>query len=876
MNETNTMNTTNQSTTIPYLSSSDIRNRFKQFFEKHQHTWVASSSLVPAQDPTLLFTNAGMVQFKDVFLGYESRDYTRAASSQRCVRAGGKHNDLERVGLTARHHTFFEMLGNFSFGDYFKREAIVFAWNFLTKELNLPKEKLWITVFKDDIEAEKIWLEEMGVDPSRFSRCGEDDNFWSMGATGPCGPCTEIFYDHGDHIWGGPPGSPDADGDRYIEIWNLVFMQYNRDANGLLSPLPKPSVDTGMGLERISAVMQGVHNNYDTDLFIPLIKAAAKLCNQFDTSLTSLRVLADHIRSASFLICDGVLPNNEGRGYVLRRIIRRALRHGNQLGQTQVFFHQLVPTLVSIMGQAYPELIQHQEKITQIILQEENLFSGTLNQGLKLFREMISQLKDSVIPGHIVFKLYDTYGFPVDLTADLARDYQLSIDEAGFEIAMETQRQRSRDASQFNAEQIAITGHAPTEFTGYLPHHSLSQSTLPSRIIALYKDGQFVNELKAGEKGSVILDSTPFYAESGGQVGDMGELKNDSGLFKVLDTVKQGKTHLHLGKCEKGKLTIDSTILPTVDTQRRSATVLNHTATHLLHHALRSILGNEVVQKGSLVAPDRLRFDFAYSHPLETKQLIEIEDVVNQAIRDNARAQVNITTPEDAQKQGALALFGEKYGREVRVVQFGHSIELCGGTHAEQTGDIGIFKIISESGIAAGIRRIEAITGTAALIYWRQQMNEFEKRLAESLEKEKKLEKELQTLKEKQTLSACKLLEKNIKFIESKSQTFSYLIALTEDIEGKQLRVACDYFTAKYSNSIIILAHPKALRLSVVISVSPALTEQISARDLLKELNILLDGKGGGKSDFAEGGAPYTESTPSKFMQFEKTLQTLI
>lgn len=869
------MKTSDSSKSPIYLGSHEIRKRFKDFFEHHQHTWVASSSLIPAQDPTLLFTNAGMVQFKDVFLGYESRDYTRAASSQRCVRAGGKHNDLERVGFTARHHTFFEMLGNFSFGDYFKREAISFAWHFLTKELGLPPEKLWITVFKDDIEAEKIWLEEMGVDPARFSRCGEDDNFWSMGPTGPCGPCTEIFYDHGQDIFGGPPGSPDADGDRYIEIWNLVFMQYNRDTHGNLSPLPKPSVDTGMGLERISAVLQGVHNNYDTDLFVPLIQAAAKLCNQSDMSLLSLRVLADHIRSASFLICDGVLPNNEGRGYVLRRIIRRALRHGNQLGQTQVFFHQLVPTLVSIMGSAYPELIQNEQKITQTILQEENLFSGTLNQGLKLFREMVAQLEEPVIPGHIVFKLYDTYGFPVDLTADLARDYHLTLDEAGFEIAMKEQRQRSRDASQFNAEQIAITGHAPTEFTGYLSEKKLSQFQFPSRIIALYKDGQFVNELKSGEKGSVILDSTPFYAESGGQVGDLGELQNEHGLFKVLDTVKQGKTHLHLGKCEKGMLTVDSPIFPRVDVKRRSATILNHTATHLLHHALRSILGNEVVQKGSLVAPDRLRFDFAYSHALDAKQLLKIEDAVNQAIRDNAPAQVQVTSPEEAQKQGALALFGEKYGREVRVIQFGNSIELCGGTHAEQTADIGIFKIISESGIASGIRRIEAVTGNAALMYWREQLNDFEKRLHESTEKEKKLEKELQTLKEKSTFTACRQLENQIKMLERSNQTFHYLIAMTEEIEGKQLRTATDYFISKYPNSVIILAHPKNQRLSIVVSVSASLTQTISALQLLKDLNTLLDGKGGGKSDFAEGGAPYTESTAAKLMQFEKTIQTI-
>ncbi len=598
-----------------FLTSNDIRSRFLDYFTKHGHTVVASSSLIPGTDPTLLFTNAGMVQFKDVFLGTDPRPYHRAASSQRCVRAGGKHNDLERVGYTARHHTFFEMLGNFSFGDYFKREAIQFAWQFLTEEMHLPAEKLWVTVYEKDQEAEDIWLKEMKIDPKRFSRCGEADNFWSMGPTGPCGPCTEIFYDHGENIPGGPPGSPDADGDRYIEIWNLVFMQFNRAADGTMTPLPKPSVDTGMGLERISAVMQGVHNNYETDTFAHLIKAAAKLTSDSPDAIFSLRVIADHIRSVSFLIVDGVTPSNEGRGYVLRRIIRRALRHGNQLGQTEPFFYKLVQALAETMGEAYPELKTQQKHIEKVIKQEEEQFGATLAQGLKHFEGITSELKGKVIPGEMVFKLYDTYGFPADLTADIAREHGLSIDEAGFEDAMNKQRERSRQSSQFNTEYtVAKDSHPPTEFTGHKPMTENLQET--GKIIALYRDGQFVETLNAGDKGSIILDRTPFYAESGGQVGDQGILRiNQETFFRVLDTIKQGHMHMHLGKLEKGKLSINDEVIAEIDVKRRAATVLNHSATHILHMVLKQVLGAHAMQKGSLVEPERLRFDFTHSAP---------------------------------------------------------------------------------------------------------------------------------------------------------------------------------------------------------------------------------------------------------------------
>ncbi|HEX4045392.1 MAG TPA: alanine--tRNA ligase, partial [Gammaproteobacteria bacterium] len=738
---------TKQNTT---LSTNDIRRLFLTYFQKNGHTIVRSSSLIPANDPTLLFTNAGMVQFKDVFLGKEQRDYRCATSSQRCVRAGGKHNDLERVGYTARHHTFFEMLGNFSFGDYFKREAIRFAWEFLVNELHLPPEKLWVTVYQDDAEAEAIWLKEMRIDPSRFSRCGEEDNFWSMGPTGPCGPCTEIFYDHGPRIAGGPPGTPEADGDRYIEIWNIVFMQYDRAADGSLTPLPKPSVDTGMGLERIAAVLQGVHNNYDTDSFQPLIHATAQLAGLKDTQDFSLRVIADHIRSCSFLIVDGVLPANEGRGYVLRRIIRRALRHGNKLGLSLPFFYTLVPTLVAVMGEAYPELTEAAPRIETVLRQEEEQFSATLAQGLKLFEQITSTLTGDIISGETAFKLYDTYGFPIDLTADMARERHLMIDYDGFEMAMSQQRDRSRQASQFTVEyQAAQIDQPPTEFTG----HQAVLTPETGKILAIYREGKFVDSLQHGEKGSIVLDRTPFYAEAGGQVGDQGVLYGNNpetpALFKVLDTIKQGHTHLHLGKLEKGSLKIGDSVTATIDAKRRAATVLNHTATHLLHRVLKQVLGEHALQKGSLVEPDRLRFDFSHHAPVSTAELQQIEQLVNQEVRANHTAQVEITTPEAAIASGAVALFGEKYGNKVRVVHFGDSVELCGGTHAEHTGNIGFFKITNETGVAAGIRRIEAVTGDAALQFVAKRELELQQKQQQTEERVHQLEKETQQLKDK-------------------------------------------------------------------------------------------------------------------------------
>lgn len=682
---------------IPFMTANQIRSEFLKYFHDREHEVIASSSLIPGNDPTLLFTNAGMVQFKDVFLGTDKRPYHRAASSQRCVRAGGKHNDLERVGYTARHHTFFEMLGNFSFGDYFKRDAIHYAWEFLTQVLHLPAEKLWVTVYEQDKEAEDIWFNDIKIDRKRFSRCGEKDNFWSMGATGPCGPCTEIFYDHGAHIFGGPPGSPDEDGDRYIEIWNLVFMQYDRAADGTLTPLPKPSVDTGMGLERISAVMQDVENNYDIDLFWQLILFIANLANTKELKNFSLRVIADHIRSAAFLICDGVLPSNEGRGYVLRRIIRRALRHGHKLGLTNAFFYKIIAPLTKAMGEAYPELIQKQAYLEKILRQEEEQFSQTLSQGIKLFEQVIQTLHGKLIPGDVVFKLYDTYGFPVDLTADMARERDLEIDIAGFEEEMTKQRERSRQASKFEADyQVNTDAQQATQFTGY---HDLSQ-TFTGKIVALYHEGQSVNELSTGEKGSVVLDSTPFYAESGGQVGDQGILKSANQLFIVTDTIKQGVAHVHIGTLTKGKLHIGDNLTAEVDVKLRAATVLNHTATHILHLVLHQILGEHAMQKGSLVNAERLRFDFSHATPLTLEEIRLIEHRVNEEIRKNHTAHVHTTSPEQAVKEGAIALFGEKYGTEVRVVKFGDSVELCGGTHAHHTGDVGLFKIIAESGVA--------------------------------------------------------------------------------------------------------------------------------------------------------------------------------
>ncbi|RDI42809.1 Alanine--tRNA ligase [Aquicella lusitana] len=848
-----------------FLGSNEIRRQFLDYFREHGHEIVPSSSLIPANDPTLLFTNAGMVQFKDVFLGKEERPYHRAASSQRCVRAGGKHNDLERVGYTARHHTFFEMLGNFSFGDYFKREAIHFAWEFLTKKLGLPPEKLWVSVFEDDKEAEAIWLNEMKIDPARFSRCGEHDNFWSMGPTGPCGPCTEIFYDHGAHIPGGPPGSEDADGDRYIEIWNLVFMQYDRAADGTLTPLPKPSVDTGMGLERISAVMQGVHNNYDTDLFQPLIKTAAELADIRDLKNFSLRVIADHIRSCSFLITDGVLPSNEGRGYVLRRIIRRALRHGNKLGITQPFFYRLVEPLVVLMGDAYPELVKAQAHVEKVLLQEEEQFSVTLSQGLKLFEQVVHDLKGDIIPGETVFKLYDTYGFPADLTADIARERNLLIDYEGFETAMSKQRERSRQASQFTAEYTPVqASQPPTEFIG---HKNLLAEPLPDtgKILALYRDGKFVDALNAGEKGSIVLDRTPFYAESGGQVGDQGLLRiENQALFKVLDTIKQGHTHLHLGKLEKGTLRVGDEVLTEVDAKRRAATVLNHTATHLLHLVLRQVLGEHAVQKGSLVEPERLRFDFVHASPLTDEELRTVERRVNDEIRANYEGVVRVTTPQEAVASGAVALFGEKYGSKVRVVSFGPSVELCGGTHADHTGDIGIFKITAETGVAAGVRRIEAVTGDAALRFIEKREDEFKQKLSQKEERILQMEKDIQQLKDKLAGVVSQDLASQAKMIGN----IKVLAAKVEGLDGKALRHAMDHLKQTLGSAVIVLATVKENKVGIVGGVTADLVDRLNAKEIVNSVAIQVGGKGGGRADLAEAGGNKPEA-------LEKALQSI-
>lgn len=842
------------------MKSSEIRRRFLDYFKNKNHTIVSSSSLVPGNDPTLLFTNAGMVQFKDVFLGTDKRPYNRAVTAQRCVRAGGKHNDLENVGYTARHHTFFEMLGNFSFGDYFKREAIHFAWEFLTKELGLPKEKLWVTVFNEDQEAADIWLNEIKVDPNRLSRIGAKDNFWAMGDTGPCGPCSEIFYDHGDNIWGGPPGSPEEDGDRYIEIWNLVFMQYNRSADGTLTPLPKPSVDTGMGLERLAAVLQGVHNNYDTDLFIPLIKAAAKLANCHDLQNQSLRVISDHLRSSSFLIADGVRPSNEGRGYVLRRIIRRALRHGYKLGMDQ-FFYKLVPMLVAEMGEAYPELKARQKEIEHALKVEEEQFSRTLSQGMKLLQEAINEakaLQQSQLLGATVFKLYDTYGFPVDLTADIIKEHQLSVDEAGFEIEMNKQRELSKAASKFGEAYTGkLTLQESSDFHGYEHLH------VNAEITSLYQGENSLAELKEGERGVIVLNATPFYAESGGQVGDRGILKNSQAEFVVEDTQKAGNAIAHHGYVAQGKFKVGEKLTAEVDEAARLATALNHSATHLLHAAMQKILGSHVEQKGSLVEPARLRFDFTHPEPVSFEQLQQIEQLVNQEIRLNHAVATDIMSPDEAIQQGAMALFGEKYGDKVRVLTMGKfSKELCGGTHVKATGDIGLFKIISESGIAAGIRRVEAITGQAALDYLQQQENllrditaqlksnraNIVDRIQQQLQTTKALEKQVEQLQ--QTLIRA---ERDQWRAQAKTHALGhYLIAEVAFDDAKQLRTLAEQLRDSFDDVALFLAAKTGERVSVITVVKGRFSEKLAAGTWLNQTMQAVGGKGGGRNDFAQ------------------------
>jgi len=856
-------------------TSAQLRQAFLDFFKEQGHEIVPSSSLVPGNDPTLLFTNAGMVQFKDVFLGLDKRNYVRATSSQRCVRAGGKHNDLENVGYTARHHTFFEMLGNFSFGDYFKRDAINYAWTFLTEVLQLPKEKLWVTIYDTDDEAADIWLNEIGINKNCFTRIGdkkggkknESDNFWSMGDIGPCGPCTEIFYDHGEEIAGGPPGTPEEDGDRYIEIWNLVFMQYDRDKDGNLNPLPKPSVDTGMGLERLAAIMQNGHSNYDIDLFQNLITAVAKETNCKDKENNSLKVIADHIRSCSFLIVDGVMPSNEGRGYVLRRIIRRALRHGNNLGQKDAFFYKLVKPLVKEMGAAYPELKEAQAKVEKTLRQEEERFAETLEKGLAILEQDINEMTGTVISGEVVFKLYDTYGFPADLTNDIARERNLTLDMAGFDKAMEEQRERARAASTFGGhyeEALDIKGE--TDFTGY--EHLEGQS----KVTAIYVDGKEVKQIEKNQSAMLVLEQTPFYAESGGQIGDTGLLTSGTTEFAVKDTKKQGGSVFgHYGEVLQGALKVGDIVYSQVDSERRQAIIANHSATHLLHAALRNVLGEHVSQKGSQVLAERLRFDFSQPEPITAEQIKEVEHLVNQHIRLNHLVDTSIMTPDEAKASGAMALFGEKYGDEVRVLSMSEfSVELCGGTHVSRTGDIGLFKITSESGVAAGVRRIEAVTAESALNWVDKDENQLAEimallkgnrddissRVNQLMDKNRGLEKELAQLK-------GKLASSQGSDLSSQAVDVNGIKVLAANLEGadvKTLRETLDQLKNKLGTSAIVLAAVSGKKISLVAGVSKDAIDKIKAGDLVNSVASQVGGKGGGRPDMAQAGGDQPEN----------------
>ncbi len=852
------------------MKSSAIRQRFLDFFARHGHTTVASSSLIPSNDPTLLFTNAGMVQFKDVFLGRESHAYVRAASSQRCVRAGGKHNDLENVGYTARHHTFFEMLGNFSFGDYFKAEAIRFAWEFLTVELAIPKDKLWVTVYHTDDEAFGIWTTEMGLAPERVIRIGDksgggSDNFWQMGDTGPCGPCTEIFYDHGTEIPGGLPGSAEEDGDRYIEIWNLVFMQFNRDETGALQPLPKPSVDTGMGLERISAVMQHVHSNYEIDLFQALITAAARVTDTADLSHDSLKVIADHIRACAFLITDGVIPSNEGRGYVLRRIIRRAIRHGYKLGQKHAFFYRLVADLVLVMGAAYPELVAAQERVSQTLKQEEERFAETLEYGMSVLEQAMSG-GNRVLDGESAFKLYDTYGFPVDLTADIGRERGFSVDMAGFEQAMDAQRKRARSASKFTMHSNLPYQGSTTQFQGY------EQLSCAVTILAIYRDGIPVERITEGNTAVIVLDRTPFYPESGGQAGDSGELTSANTQFQVYDTQKiQADVYGHSGMLSRGELRMGDAIHATVDAENRARTAANHSATHLLHAALRAVLGTHVTQKGSLVDADKARFDFAHNDIVTPEQLVQIEELVNAEIRRNVPVATELMSYDDAIAHGAMALFGEKYGDEVRVVGMGaFSTELCGGTHVPRTGDLGLFKIIAESGVASGIRRIEAVTGALAIVFMQQQqrqigemagllktpVQELPQKIGQLLDHAKTQEKELNKLK-------SKLISYQLDNLIAQAVRIDDIMVLTatlESADNKVLREAMDRLKPKLGSSVIVLATTQDAKVNLIVGVSADQTDVFKAGELAHFVALQIGGKGGGRADMAQAGG----SDPSR------------
>ncbi|MCI0516434.1 MAG: alanine--tRNA ligase [Woeseiaceae bacterium] len=842
------------------MTSNELRRAFLEFFRDRGHEIVPSSPLVPGNDPTLLFTNAGMVQFKDVFLGSDKRKYKRAVTSQRCVRAGGKHNDLENVGYTARHHTFFEMLGNFSFGDYFKDEAIRLAWEFLTEVLQLPPERLWVTVYEEDDEAADIWLKTIKVDAKRFSRMGMKDNFWSMGDTGPCGPCSEIFYDHGPEIAGGPPGSRDADGDRYVEVWNLVFMQFNRAADGNLTPLPKPSVDTGMGLERISAVMQGVHSNYQIDLFANLIAAAARILGVENNGSSSLNVIADHIRASSFLIVDGVLPGNEGRGYVLRRIIRRAIRHGKKLGVGDSFFYKLVKPLCNEMGEAYPELLKARAHVEKVLRAEEERFAETLDQGIEILEVAISKMKGKVIPGDVVFRLYDTYGFPVDLTADIARERGLTIDETGFENQMSVQRDRARAASKFGAaENASIQVDVCSDFSGY--EGTEGQST----VIAIIRNGEDVSSLAAGEDAIVVLQSTPFYAESGGQVGDTGVLQTKSGTFVVSDTQKSGSAILHAGKMQSGTLKKGDAVHARVDAERRRATMLNHSATHLLHAGLRKVLGEHVTQKGSLVAPDRLRFDFSHYEGVSGEQLRSIEDLVNDEIRKNTAAETKLMPYDDAVDSGAIALFGEKYDDEVRVLRLGDfSVELCGGTHVQRSGDIGLFKIVSESGVASGVRRIEALTGKGALRWidanqrnldavaglLKSQRDQVVPKVEQLIRRAKELEKELAQTRQQLLTGGTSGPSQNVVEIDG----IKVLSARMDGADAKTLRDAVDRFKDQLQSAVIVLGSIDDGKVRLAAGVTRNNIERIQAGDVIRPVAEQVGGTGGGRPDFAQAG----------------------
>lgn len=862
------------------MQLSQVRQAFIDFFVSKNHTHVPSSSLIPHNDPTLLFTNAGMNQFKDAFLGLEKRDYVRAVTSQKCVRAGGKHNDLDNVGYTARHHTFFEMLGNFSFGDYFKANAIAFAWEFLTSEdwLALPKDRLYVTIYQTDDEAFDIWHKDIGLAPERIIRIGDNkggafqsDNFWMMGDTGPCGPCTEIFYDHGDHIEGGLPGTPEEDGDRYIEVWNCVFMQFNRQKDGTMEPLPKPSVDTGMGLERISAIMQGVHGNYEVDLFVNLMNAAAKLLGIENQDQPSLKVIADHIRAVSFLIADGVRPSNEGRGYVLRRIIRRAVRHGNKLGAEGAFFYQMVPALATEMGAAYPQLNEKLVEIQAVIQKEEEQFAKTLAQGLRLLSGELEKLNNGdTLDGETIFKLYDTYGFPVDLTADIAREREIGIDEVGFETHMQAQRERARDAGKFDVDySAAIKVDTPTQFLGY---DSLAADTT---IVGLYQDGKEVDTLAEGDTGVIVLTATPFYAEGGGQVGETGEISTESGVFAVEDTKKSGQAIIHHGTVKMGQITSKQAAAAQVIDDVRAASAKNHSATHLLHAALRTVLGDGVAQKGSLVSSEVLRFDFSYDGSISAEELAQVERLVNEQIQKNTTVSIEHMDIDSAMKKGAMALFGEKYGETVRVLTMGEkadktpfSIELCGGIHVLRTGDIGMFKITSESGIAAGVRRIEALTGMGALRYiqagertlatlannLKAKRNEILPRITSQSEKQRELEKQLEQLSQKlASLQAVSLLDQAINIGEHQ-----LLIAKVAGIDGKSIRGLTDTLKSRLTNGIIVLVG-ETDDLAIAASVAKGAQDKVKAGDIIRHLASELGGKGGGKPDYAQGGAPKSD-----------------